>query len=137
MRCAAEAAEKAAKRVIAASLDDALSTAALTLSAAPVAAVACGVSPRAIDVNGSQVELFFSGESDGGPDSKKTPRSFKSQSVTEYWPTNWTRAGCQAHYDYKSLFRPEDEFSDSSLRLLLHMRFLANAVLFCIVVILL
>ena len=85
MRCAAKAAEKAAACVNAAALDDALSLAAddassaatATLSTAPVAADARGGSPRAND-DGSQVELIYSGQSDGGSDSKKTPRSPES-----------------------------------------------------------
>ena len=85
MRCAAKAAEKAAARVNAAALDDALSlaaddassTAAATLPAAPVAADARGESPHAND-DGSQVDLINSGKSDGGSDSKKTPRSPES-----------------------------------------------------------
>ena len=102
MRRAAKAAEKAAARVNAAALDDALSLAAddassaatATLSTAPVAADARGGSPRAND-DGSQVELINSGESDGGSDSKKTPRSPESIVAVEYEPTNKTRAGSQ------------------------------------------
>ena len=68
MRCAAKATEKAAARVYAAALDDdqpltadeALSSAAATLPAAPTAADARGESPRAND-DGSQVELIYSG----------------------------------------------------------------------------
>ena len=85
MRCAAKAAEKAAARVNAAVLEDAhplaagdaSSAVAATLPAAPVSADARGESPRAND-DGSQVELIYSGESDGGSDSKKTPRSPES-----------------------------------------------------------
>uniref|UniRef100_M4B3T0 Uncharacterized protein n=1 Tax=Hyaloperonospora arabidopsidis (strain Emoy2) TaxID=559515 RepID=M4B3T0_HYAAE len=91
MRCAAKAAEKAAARVNAAALDDAQplvaddasSAAAATIPAAPVAADARGESPRAND-DGSQVEFIYSGESDGGSDSKKTPRSPESMVAAEY-----------------------------------------------------
>ena len=80
MRCAARAAEKAAERVNAADLDDAqplaaddaLSAAAATLPAAPVAADARGGSPRA-KVDGSQADVIYSGESGGGYDSKRAP----------------------------------------------------------------
>ena len=80
MRCATKAAEKSAARVNAAALynaqpleaDDASSAASATLTAAPVAADARSESPRAND-DGYQVKLIFSGESDGGSDSKKTP----------------------------------------------------------------
>ena len=92
-------AEKAVARVNAAALDyaqplavdDASSAAAANLPAAPVAADARGESPRAND-DGSRVELIYSGESDGGYDSKKTPRSPESIVATEYEPTNRTRA---------------------------------------------
>ena len=75
MWCAAKVAEKAAALVNAAVLDDAQplvaddasSAAAIILSAAPVAVDARGDSPRAND-DGSQVELIYSGESDGGSD---------------------------------------------------------------------
>ena len=85
MRCAAKVAEKAAARVNSAALDDvqplaadnASSAAAATLSATPVAADARGEPPRAND-DGSQVELIYSGESEGGSDLKKTPRSPES-----------------------------------------------------------
>ena len=81
MRCATKAAGKAAARVNAAApdyaqplaADEASSAAAATFPAAPVAADASGESPRAND-DGSQVELIYLGESDGGSDSKKTPR---------------------------------------------------------------
>uniref|UniRef100_A0AAV1V0Q8 Uncharacterized protein n=1 Tax=Peronospora matthiolae TaxID=2874970 RepID=A0AAV1V0Q8_9STRA len=69
-------------------VEDALSAAASTLPAAPVAAEARGVSPRASADNISQVDLIYLGESDGGSDSKKTPRSPESKSATEYEPTN-------------------------------------------------
>ena len=104
MRCAAKAAEKAAARVIAAVLDDAQplaaddasSAAAATILSAPVAADARVESSRAND-DGSQVDLIYSGESDGGSDSKKTSRSPGSIVSGEYEPTNRTRAGSQAH----------------------------------------
>ena len=85
MRCAAKAAEKAAALVNAAALDDAQplvadyasSAAAATLPAAPVAADTRVESPRAND-DGSQVELIYSEDSDGGSDSMKTSRSPES-----------------------------------------------------------
>ena len=96
MRCATKAAGKAAARVNAAALDYAqplaaedASSAAATLPAAPVAADARGDSPRAND-DGFQVGLIYSGESDGGSDSKKTSRSPESIGAAEYEPTNRT-----------------------------------------------
>ena len=85
MQCAAKTAEKAAARVNAADLDDAQplaaddasSVAASTLPAAPVSADKRGESPHAND-DGSQVELIYSGESEGGSGSKKTSRSPES-----------------------------------------------------------
>ena len=102
IRCAAKAAEMAAARVKASILDDAQPCAAddvstattATLPAEPVAAGARGDSPRAND-DGPQVELIYSGESDGGSDSKKTPRSPESITAVEYEPTNRTRADSQ------------------------------------------
>ena len=76
--------------------DDASSAAAATLPTAPVAADARGESPRAND-DGSQVELIYLGESDGGFDSKKTPESPEYTMAAEYEPTIRTRAGSQAH----------------------------------------
>ena len=77
MRCAAEAAQKAAARLNAAAsgsalesaVDDSSSAAASSQPAAPDAAGACGNNPRADD--GSELELIYSGESDGDSDSKK------------------------------------------------------------------
>uniref|UniRef100_M4BUR1 Uncharacterized protein n=1 Tax=Hyaloperonospora arabidopsidis (strain Emoy2) TaxID=559515 RepID=M4BUR1_HYAAE len=91
MRCAAKADEKAAARVNAAVLDNAQHLAANDASSAaaakPVAADARSESLRAND-DGSQVELIYSGESDGGSDSKKTSRSPESILAAEYEPTN-------------------------------------------------
>ena len=97
-RYAAKSAEKAAAHVNATVLEDAQplaadeasSAATATLLAAPVAEDARADSPRAND-DDSQVELIYSGESDGGSDSKKTPRSPESIVAGEYEPTDRTR----------------------------------------------
>ena len=75
MRYAAKAADLDDVQPLAA--DDASSAADVTLTAAPVAEDARADSPRAND-DDSQVELIYSGESDGGSDSKKTTRSPES-----------------------------------------------------------
>ena len=90
MRCAAKSAEKAAARVNAAVLDDAQplaaddasSAATAILPAEPVAADARGELSRAYD-DGSEVELIYSGESEGGSGSKKTSRSPESMVAAE------------------------------------------------------
>ena len=77
MRCAAEAAQKALARLNAAAsgsalesvVDDSSSATASSQPAAPDAAGARGNNPRADD--GSELELIYSGESDGESDSKK------------------------------------------------------------------
>ena len=81
MRCAAEAAQKAAARLSAAASDSALeqaaddssSAAASSQPAAPDVAGARGNDPRAND--DSELELIYSGELDGGSDSKKNKSS--------------------------------------------------------------
>ena len=115
MRCAAEAANKAAARVHSASSKSALaspaddsSSAAISSPAAStaagargspraeassppaahIAAGACGSVPRADnDGDGSQVELIYSGESDDVSDSKTTPTPPGSAGATEYEPS--------------------------------------------------
>uniref|UniRef100_M4B851 Uncharacterized protein n=1 Tax=Hyaloperonospora arabidopsidis (strain Emoy2) TaxID=559515 RepID=M4B851_HYAAE len=81
MRSAAKAAEKAAARVNGTARDNSQPRAADdTSSAAPSPQLSTPVAagaPRAA-ADGFQVELIYSGESDGGFNSKKTPRSPKS-----------------------------------------------------------
>uniref|UniRef100_A0AAV1T5I1 Uncharacterized protein n=1 Tax=Peronospora matthiolae TaxID=2874970 RepID=A0AAV1T5I1_9STRA len=97
MRCAAKASEEAAACVNAAApdyaqplaADDASFATSATPPAAPVAAQASGESPRAND-DDSQVELIYSGESEGGSNSKKTPTSPKSIGEAEYELVNRT-----------------------------------------------
>ena len=90
MRCAEKAVEKAAARVNAAALDD-----DQPLAADDASSAADDASSAADD--GSRVKLIYLRESDGGSDSKKTPRSPESIVAGEYEPTNRTRAGSQAH----------------------------------------
>ena len=67
--------------------DDSLSGAASSQPAAPLSSGA-RVEPQRADDDGFQVELIYSGESDGGYDSKKTPKSPGSPGATEYEPPN-------------------------------------------------
>ena len=62
-----------------------MSSAARSLPPSNVAAGARGISPRADD--GSLLELIYSGESDGGSDSKKTARSPGSPAATKSEPS--------------------------------------------------
>ena len=66
-----------------------LSAASSLLPTAPVAADARGESPRAKDYV-SQIEIIYSGELDGGSDSKMTPRSPGSPGATDYEPSHKT-----------------------------------------------
>ena len=120
-RIAAEAAEKAAARVNAAArdssqplaADDVSSAASSTLPAAPDSVDACGDSPRDHG-DGSQVELIYSRESDGGSDSEKTPRSPESTGAAECEPSRRIRSGSQSHGHYQSLFGSGNEHAESS-----------------------
>ena len=104
-----QVAAKAAARVNAAvrnheqppTADDVSSAETAIASAAPVAADARGESPRDQDHGVvPQEELIYSGESDGGSDSTRSPRSPESRGATEYEPTNRTQAGSQAYGHY-------------------------------------
>ena len=79
MLCAVKAAEKAAARVNAAVHDSSQPRAAEDVLSATSSTLpeARGDSPRAND-DGSQMELIYSGESEGGSGSKKTSRSPES-----------------------------------------------------------
>ena len=126
MRCAADAAKKAAARMNAAassssqvhSTDDMSSVGQSPQPAALVAAGACGDAPHAYD--GSPVELIYSGESDCGSDSKRTARSPVSQKAAEYEPSSKkARSNIRTHDSYHSLFDAEDEKESSSSALAL------------------
>ena len=94
MRCAADAAKKAAAFIRAAassssqahSTDDMSSVGQSPQPAALVAAGACGDAPHAYD--GSPMELIYSGESDCASDSAKTARSPVSQEAADYEPSS-------------------------------------------------
>ena len=140
-RCVAKAAEKSSARVNEAvhessqprSAYDVLSAASLTLPAAPVDADARGESPRAND-DGSQMELIYSGESNGGSKSKKTPRS----------PESTGRPSMSLRIGIDQVVRPmvitrvclvwRMSVLTHSPRLLLRIRRLANATMTCAIV---
>ena len=81
--------------------DDVFSADPATVPAELVAADPRGDSPRANDHGVfSQEEYIHSGDSDGGSDSKKSPRSPESQGATEKGPINRNWAGSQSYGHY-------------------------------------
>ena len=118
MRCAAEAAQKAAARLNAAAsgntlesaVDDSSSAAASSHPAAHNAAGARGDDPR--DDDGSELELIYSGESDGESDSKKNT-SPPGSPVADPDRARLTGSG-ERGAELAEIFGPSDSGDESS-----------------------
>ena len=118
MRCATEAARKAAARISAAtsantlesSVDDSSSAAASSQPAAPDAAGARGGDPRAND--GSELELIYSGESDSESGSKKNI-SPPGSPVADPNRARLTGSG-ERGAELAEIFGPSDSVDESS-----------------------
>ena len=108
MRCAAEAAQKAA--ALDSVVDDSSSATASSQPAAPDAAGARGNNPRADD--GSELELIYSGESDGESDSKKNT-SPPGSPVADPDRARLTGSG-ERGAELAEIFGPSDSGDESS-----------------------